>query len=369
MNTSKANPEHQSALEMWRSGKETRTIVTPFAFSVAEELYGLPLGRPWKRAAAMVSDLFLLALLSTTPYIFLPFVMAIAAWKLLKRYDNFLHRWVKGLFRGISLVTILVIGLDLSQSLLDAAGWGESSTQSARIRQAAAWVESLPELVYLENCDNMSCVESRQEDFREALNKLSASNPEAAPLIVSELLEGLEWMTPEERQIMKESLLADLPPPADEEEKNSADKKSSGKSKGKIIIRLEDESPSGENHSPSLIAWTKGIIADLGLGLSWSALYFTLFITLWSGKTPGKRLFGLQVVQLDNKAISLWGAFGRYGGYGAGVATGLLGFLQIYWDPNRQAIQDKIAGTVVISTWHKGGNSISSHTVEFSDRQ
>ena len=40
--------------------------------------------------------------------------------------------------------------------------------------------------------------------------------------------------------------------------------------------------------------------------------------------------------------------FGRYGGYGAGFATGLLGFLQVYWDPNRQAIQDKISATVVI---------------------
>ena len=42
------------------------------------------------------------------------------------------------------------------------------------------------------------------------------------------------------------------------------------------------------------------------------------------------------------------GGFGRYGGYGAGFATGLLGFLQVYWDPNRQAIQDKISATVVI---------------------
>ena len=39
---------------------------------------------------------------------------------------------------------------------------------------------------------------------------------------------------------------------------------------------------------------------------------------------------------------------GRYGGYGAGLATGLMGFLQIYWDPNRQAIQDKISETLVV---------------------
>ena len=38
----------------------------------------------------------------------------------------------------------------------------------------------------------------------------------------------------------------------------------------------------------------------------------------------------------------------RAGGYAAGVATGTLGFLQIYWDANRQAIHDKVAGTVVI---------------------
>ncbi|MCW8832829.1 MAG: RDD family protein, partial [Colwellia sp.] len=46
--------------------------------------------------------------------------------------------------------------------------------------------------------------------------------------------------------------------------------------------------------------------------------------------------------------LSLWDSFGRYGGYGAGLATGLLGFIQIYWDPNRQAIHDKISATVVI---------------------
>ena len=32
----------------------------------------------------------------------------------------------------------------------------------------------------------------------------------------------------------------------------------------------------------------------------------------------------------------------------AGLATGLLGFIQIYWDANRQAIHDKISATVVI---------------------
>jgi uncharacterized RDD family membrane protein YckC len=77
-------------------------------------------------------------------------------------------------------------------------------------------------------------------------------------------------------------------------------------------------------------------------------LYFTLFTALLRGQTPAKKLLGIRVVRLSGEPLTLWGAFGRYGGYGAGIATGLLGFLQIYWDSNRQCIQDKIGETVVV---------------------
>jgi hypothetical protein len=46
--------------------------------------------------------------------------------------------------------------------------------------------------------------------------------------------------------------------------------------------------------------------------------------------------------------MTLWSAFERFGGYAAGLLTGLLGFAQVYWDRNRQAIHDKITETVVI---------------------
>jgi hypothetical protein len=48
------------------------------------------------------------------------------------------------------------------------------------------------------------------------------------------------------------------------------------------------------------------------------------------------------------RPVTWWHTFERAGEYAAGVATGTLGFLQIYWDPNHQAIHDKVAGTVVI---------------------
>lgn len=39
---------------------------------------------------------------------------------------------------------------------------------------------------------------------------------------------------------------------------------------------------------------------------------------------------------------------GRFGGYAASIATGLVGFLQVLWDANRQGLHDRIAGTVVL---------------------
>ncbi len=98
----------------------------------------------------------------------------------------------------------------------------------------------------------------------------------------------------------------------------------------------------------SVVAWARGLLQDLGLSLGWAALYFSAFTARWQGQTPGKRLLRIRVQLLGGGRIGWWDAFSRYGGYGAGFATGLLGFLQVYWDPNRQAIQDKIAGTVVI---------------------
>jgi uncharacterized RDD family membrane protein YckC len=89
----------------------------------------------------------------------------------------------------------------------------------------------------------------------------------------------------------------------------------------------------------------------LGLGFGWAIAYFTLLTTWWRGQTVGKRLCGLRVVELTGKPLTLATSFGRYGGYAAGMATGGLGFVQVLWDANRQAVQDKLAHTVVVDLW------------------
>lgn len=99
-----------------------------------------------------------------------------------------------------------------------------------------------------------------------------------------------------------------------------------------------------------LFSWFVGTLDELGLTFGWGALYFSTLLAWFGGTTIGKRILGMRVVRLDGEPVTLYIAFERSGGYAAGVATGLLGFAQVLWDANRQAIHDKIAGTVVIRT-------------------
>lgn len=113
-------------------------------------------------------------------------------------------------------------------------------------------------------------------------------------------------------------------------------------------LKRANEALRAEVESPSLLSSVRALAEDLGLTLGWVGAYFTLTLAWFGGYTPGKRMMGVRVYRLDGSAISLWWSFERFGGYAAGVATGLLGFAQVFWDPNRQAIQDRIAGTVVV---------------------
>jgi uncharacterized RDD family membrane protein YckC len=116
--------------------------------------------------------------------------------------------------------------------------------------------------------------------------------------------------------------------------------------------RIRDlESQLAQARMPRPLQWRDEAmrrLRKLGLRFGWAIAYFSLLPFWWPGQTVGKRLFGLRVVHLAGKRLGVLDCFGRYGGYAAGLATGGIGLLQALWDPNRQAVEDKLAHTVVI---------------------
>jgi uncharacterized RDD family membrane protein YckC len=80
--------------------------------------------------------------------------------------------------------------------------------------------------------------------------------------------------------------------------------------------------------------------------ISW--LYFACFESSNLQGTPGKRLMGIMVTDMDGERLSFGSATGRYlGKIISGLILGI-GFIVALFTPKKQALHDLIAGTVVI---------------------
>jgi len=89
------------------------------------------------------------------------------------------------------------------------------------------------------------------------------------------------------------------------------------------------------------------IIPYYGMALLINAAYFTYFHGT-TGQTPGKRMLGLKVVQIDGQPMATGIAFLRWVGYIISKIPLFLGFLWAAFDDRKQGWHDKIAGTCVI---------------------
>jgi hypothetical protein len=121
---------------------------------------------------------------------------------------------------------------------------------------------------------------------------------------------------------------------------------------------LEQDLSEARGDGGGIMRWFANALDDLGIGFGWGALYFTTFTVLGRGQTPGKRLVGTRVIRLDGRPVGWWLSFERFGSYFASFSTGLLGFAQIFWDRNRQALHDKAVETVVIRMHRKGSEDV-----------
>lgn len=306
------------------SKTETREVITPYAFKVDNALLGIPLATPLKRALAIVIDVALIFVAAKLSATLIAFVAAMAFYKgtaqqYLPKMSSVWRRILKIMAASIlfvSALAVLSIGIDYLEDDNSEIG---SVIQGVKIEDEIQLTESEKHRVnaYLikvvdERCEQ-SCQQNALDNLIGQVPKLAEMDDLQSPQLARALLQFL--VLSENNEIKPAQLIEEKP---------------------------------AQTTTNSILQWGKGIIQDLGLGFGWAAVYFTLFSLLWRGQTPGKKVCNIRVVALNGEPLGLLDCFGRYGGYGAGFATGLLGFLQVYWDPNRQAIQDKISATVVI---------------------
>jgi uncharacterized RDD family membrane protein YckC len=319
------------------SDKETREIVTPYAFTVSPELLGQPLATPARRGVAMLIDVFLIAVLSgLSAFVFAGFVAmtffkAGDRLKQQKRF-NIMRLALRGSAASLLFIMVFAIVSDMGEP--DKSVLTEASQKKENEETMKSLLDLAAALIDISCKDDSECLLQYAEGV--AIGAAAMEVPvEDINATTSDIVSQKEWGDE------KKSLFIDKFVNTLNEERNAYNDDILE------IIQATDTSEQ-KNVVYSLVKWMEGIMSDLGLGLGWAALYFSVFTAWWRGQTIGKKIVGIEVVKLNGNYPSLWESFGRYGGYGAGFATGLLGFLQIYWDPNRQAIQDKISETLVL---------------------
>ena len=304
---------------------QVRAVVTPHVFAVAPELIGKPLAKPARRGVAMAIDGFFIAALTSGSLIFVLPMLAYIAWA----------RW-KAAKTG-QMALLLTAGLLMFIS----NNWLPSLPVNNNVKQftASALFAANALKMSQESCD-IVCAEDQLNLLLPQLHATTLTEAEQKEILQA-LLDASNVEDDSKVSLYKQAVRQLQTGPTT----NTAAITGAVTPEADITASWWQRLQRSDH---SILKWIQGILSDLGIGFGWAIGDFTLFIAWNNGQTIGKKLCGIRVVQLDNKPLSLWGAFGRQGGYSAGFATGLLGFLQIYWDPNRQAIQDKLADTLVL---------------------
>lgn len=370
------------------NAQDPREIITPDAFSVSPDLLGLPLSHPWRRAAAILIDLALVALLANAKGVFLALAAGMFLFWLAFRgrkagLGSKAARGAIGCGGAVVVfVSVLAIWgtlfLDEDTVLFEAQGdAGEAvpvtvgaagdflsvlgTSDTARAEEAAARiVERLEE----QGVD--------REQMRDALGDLGGQDDGPVVRAIGRAIDSpgakASAGEPDERSL--DSLLAAYAEA--HAAGDSAAEAAAGPALGRFLLRdawdagerrvaglesrnerlvaeldaTEEELEAERNRG--VVASIVGFLDEMGLGIGWSGLYFTFLTAFFRGRTPGKRVLGIRVVRLDGGTLSYWASFERFGGYAASLFTGMEGFLRIIWDRNRQSLQDKLAETVVI---------------------
>ncbi len=343
---------------------EPRTIA-PDSFSVAPELVGLPLARPWRRLWAMLIDLLLIAILAGAgPFVFLAFASAVLVWRAIaaRRPQGAAKRAGVGAaqiaFAMLAFILVIRVGDMFDRSDADDRPDFEpppnqffSPEDVANIVERTAGAEAAAEV--------RAAMGTISDSTDDAQPELTPAQKDSVVLDYAAAVEREDSIAVHGLRAAASSAIAGDRIRALEEHRDRT--RQENRELDEEVASLRDQLEEARE-PPSLRSVLLGLGDDLGIGFGWGALYFTAFLSIGRGQTPGKRLAGVRVLRLDGKPLSWWQSFERFGGYFASVTTGLLGFAQILWDRNRQALHDKIVETVVVRDNRRWGHTVKTPT-------
>jgi uncharacterized RDD family membrane protein YckC len=371
---------------------DQKRIITPEHFKVAPEILGLPLASPSRRALAMAADLILITVLVKAGGAFLGIAAALLLFRASSRKQpggSFIRQSVRFTLRIVGAIVLFVVILSGWSNLRDRiTGKAAPDVEVTSDNSAADELNlnfsarDLPglagSLLALNRSDDSASVRAATTNILQTAKRSGATDRELRDAR-DDLIEmiGEDADSSEIRAVNAAVLeVAGTAPAVDTRvaelyvtalEKNDSATAALYRDSvkevvaGSEIAALESRAARFEAQRDSLDreleearkahgvrAFISGAADDLGVGFGWSAVFFTAFLAMWRGQTPGKRLAGVRVLRLDGKPLGWWIAFERFGGYAASLSVGLLGFAQILWDRNRQGLHDKACETVVV---------------------
>lgn len=360
--------------------RDPRSVVTPDAFHVSDELLGLPLASPRRRLVAMLIDVVVIGLLSVlvSSWGFLIWgLIGLGVLQLAFRGPpqslarGNLGRVTGWAYRGsagcLGIFILFLVGV---------AYIGARSDFSAE--QMEAVLEDFAAAAERSGEDGSIEIEGL-EDFARVLREVEAAGESDVQLVVDSTLfaeAGLlsmsalvEALASAEAEVADSVVVSGVTVPRDlwvstlrargrrvfageridELEGEIEGRDEEIEEREARIEQLRVELAEAERQAESgLFGVLRDIFDQLGSAFGVWTLYFTVVTTVLRGRTVGKLLTRTRVLRLDGEPMTWLASLERAGGYAAGIATGLLGFLRVLWDRNRQCVHDRIVGTVVV---------------------